>query len=138
MKDKWRVQLLRDAERCAEEEIDYIKRDGEQSIGRVKKALELKKKVLPALRSKPQAIFGSRELYIQTDDFRLAHDVARCLGISLQKAGGYDGINYCGSYDGIRVTVYGMDKVLGCKVVRRRVMKEVEEVEMVCDGVYRK
>jgi len=132
--EDWQKEELWEAERTARNARETVARNLAKQLARIDAALELKKRVIPALREKPKAIFGTDNLFIHSENYLLAHDVAGALGIKLEREAESDGINYKGHFGEIPIYVYGMETAPGCKIVRKKVMEEVEKVELVCDG----
>lgn len=103
-------------------------------LEKIRKTSELKKRMVGVLREKPLWFFGDTAVYIKTNNNLLAHDIVKELRIRLERVAGGDGFNYNGSYDGVNICVYGVEAVAGCRVVKKKVMKEVTEFEVVCNG----
>lgn len=135
----WQKVEMEDATLEAERTIKKLRRDADrvlrEQIEKVERTRDMKLRVIPKLRSKPESIFGSMSIFIHSDDYHLAHDVAATLGVRLDKTAESDGINYHGELDGVTVTVYGMQKTATCQLIKKTVMKAVDVYELKCEDI---
>jgi len=129
--EDWKQYLIEDATRDYLGYREHLHRTAEKS----RRVLELKMKLIQELRKPVNLMFGDTMIFIQTDDFSVAHDVARALGITLYKDVDSDGVKYVGYADGIEVQVYGVKRIPKCRLVPKTVTETVTKTvyEVVCD-----
>jgi hypothetical protein len=131
--EEWQQKLIDTAEVRATSDAEGLKLYIERQTAIIQKTLEIKKRIIAALREEPDDLFGSRNIFIRTQNHELVHDIVRTLGIKLDRTAEVDGFNFKGEYKGITVCVYGMQKVPHCKIVSKKVRKTVIVYETVCN-----
>jgi hypothetical protein len=132
--EEWQEKLIEEAEEKARRGVEEARNFYDRTIGETYRTLEIKKKIIAALREEPKFIMGRTDILIQTDNHELVHDVARTLGIKLERSAELDGFNFRGEFEGIDINVYGMQEVPHCKIVPKKKRKTVIVYETVCNG----
>lgn len=133
LRKTWQEKLTEEAEEESTRAQQRTVENTVKGITQIQKTLKLKKRLINKLREKPANIFGNIYIYIRTKNYKLAHDVAKELGIKLERTAGGDGFNYNGKYEGISICVYGMQTVPNCKIVSHKEMREITIYETVCN-----
>lgn len=135
MNEDWKIELTKTAEEETERERTAKLESLRRGLDQIDKALEIKKKLILSFRERPTRIFGTFTIYVNTNQHLLAHDAAKCLGIYLKKIPEADGFNYRGMFQDIGIDIYGMQKALNCKIVRKAETKTIIEYkyETVCE-----
>jgi hypothetical protein len=108
-----------------------------KSVEKIKKVADIKKRIIGVLREEPEYIFGTTFIFIKSKNHLLAHDISKELEIELKRSA-EDTFHFRGEYNGIDICLYGAEEVLGCKIIPKKVMKEVTEYEVVCPEVTEK
>jgi len=122
----WREKAIEEAERQATKSIQDSKKALRSVIKKTLLVKQVKFRIIECLRENTDIIM------IRSKNHKLAHDVAKELNITLKKTPEYDGFNYKGEYKGIRITVYGIEEAVKCKVESHKEMREVTVYESVC------
>jgi hypothetical protein len=135
MVEKWRTELIKLAEIVRRGAVDRLTRQLNENIANVNKAYVLKQQIIENLRAEPDSIFGDTNIFIQTENHLLVHDVAKTLNIRLERNAEVDGFNFRGKVGDILVSVYGMKEIPHCKIVPHKKMVEQTTYETVCNGV---
>lgn len=133
--EKWQQELMKETEEDYRHEIA----DWEKKKVEMKKVWDFQKRIIMCLREKPGYLWCSVTynpcIYIRTKNFKLAHDVVKELGITLKKKVGSIGFSYDGKFDGISISVHGMETSPKCrlrKITKTRTVTETR-FELVCD-----
>lgn len=129
----WQEKQIEKAEEHRDREITRQAEYYRKQVEAIRRACDLKVRLIKALRKEPSDIFGDNRVFIRTDNHLLVHDVSKELGIELKRKAESDGFNFTGEYEGIPVRVYGMQTVPHCKIVTRKEMQEVTIYEEVCN-----
>jgi len=127
----WREKMIEEVEREVEKNKLGVFEETCKAVEKIKKAAEIKKRIIGVLREEPYSVFGTTGVYVNSKNHLLVHDIAKELGIELKRSA-ENTFHFRGKYDGIDICLYGAEEVLGCKIVPKKVMKEVTEYEVVC------
>lgn len=124
-KDEFKKQAYKDAVRMLEMAASLLQD--------ACKVLDVRFKVIDALQTQPEAVFGTWHVLVRTNDIRVVHELAKTLRCTFRKVVDDDGWNYVTQVDGVKVQVFGFgNELFGCKIVPRKVMRESVEYEVVC------
>jgi len=133
----WREKRIEEIDSSIEKEKLQALNTFVKTVARIDEVAKLKKRIVDVLREEPEWVFGAVDsLFIKSKNHLLAHDIAKELGIELKRTG-EDSFHYRGEYNGMNICLYGAEEVFGCKIVPKKVMKEVTEYEVVCPEVAR-
>lgn len=127
--ERWRKHLLKEARTT----LSYAVSNATKRIDTIQKAYQIKKQIIEALREKPKTIFGEDHIWVQTKNTKLVHDVTKALNIKFERTSKHDGFNFNGTHNGIRICIYGMEKVAGCRIVPKKIMVEKTIYETICN-----
>jgi len=131
--EEWRQKLYDEAEQEADAHIAAVKQRLDKAEEEALRVLEVKHKIIAALREEPKALFGSTGIYVRSENYLVAHDVAKELGIKLDRTAESDGFNYKGNYKGVSICIYGAQKAANCIIVPKKVLKEEIVYETICE-----
>lgn len=135
MNGDWKEARRKRAKEDMDNAIQRTQKRYRTKIANIQKVYEMKLKIIEQLREEPSMLWGDDTVYVNTDNFRLAHDVSRALRTRMQRKVGYTSMEYSTEIDDIGVHVCGAKEVPGCRLVKRtKIVPEHKEeyYEMVC------
>jgi len=128
----WKEKAILETQRELTQSILNAEKELGKEIRKMGLTAQIKVRVINCLRKKPVYILGTTSILVRSDNHKLAHDVAKELGITLKKVAESDGFNYKGEYKGISIIIYGMKQAAKCRVVSHKELREVDVYETVC------
>jgi len=127
----WQKEFLEDVDTSA---VAFKEQLREREF-KAAKTRQIKRRIILCLREKPDLMFGKTEIYVCTRNHKLVHDIAKEFGVTFEKRvndrQGY--WQYETRIDGIYVEVYGIQKILNCRLKPREKLVKMQTWEIVCD-----
>ena len=126
---RWKSDALKELTRKYEKKLKEFE-DKKRSLRTV---FELSKTIITLLCSRPISVsLTGRAVYVWTEDFKHAHDIAKGLKVRLKKSLDSTGINYKGIKDGILIVVWGIKRTPKYRVVWEEEIIKRKVPKLVC------
>jgi hypothetical protein len=135
--EQWKVEELKDqSEHEQNALVELETRHTKERLDIIKGYAMLKKIIQETNLKYEHCWVSGSSVYINSEDFHLAHNISKILKVELKRGVDGSGANYKTTIDGIHFDIYGMTSIPHCKLVKETITETVtrDVYKLDCSG----